>query len=510
MCFVCRGEYQQYIGQANLSFDVNVPYSFYWGEGVSVAKADISESTPILPAKQVYSCGTAQADIRPITYEDGSPLIENNRLYYTASSRTGGAGPIVLSLEIGTSKISMTGCLQTYFNEKIWKGAAPHVMYNRQSSSWQITIPVHKTGIHTLAVCHSYSDVRFGVTPLYFKPLDYQLPTLGDEDAMIFYDTDKGKWVMVYASLRAANNSRSSRYVLRIQESQYPDKQFVDRDSFPVCESIDATGVSISRVGGQRYVFSGDSAGEDGYNRYVVCDYNTLEKLGYLNIDLPDKGYRGWNNLTPIVQGDRTRYILLTFDRGASTNENNWTYGNWYLYESKETNMGFEFDQYKDNQRIIRANVSDTFGPLDLHLIRQMSKRNMLNMELTLSEICLDADILNAHAEVYPVRGDGIKQYFGKVYSKGSESMIIGGIHQPYSNYILSLSEIENGDQRYLWIGKLDEEKSLKVMFKRIDSQIVAECCKGDGQIESIGIVPKECEKAWILICSRSIYIYAE
>ena len=64
--------------------------SLYWGSGVISAG-----KTAILGALQTLSNGAAIADIRTLTYEDGSPLIENNKLYYSVSTRTGGGGAAV-------------------------------------------------------------------------------------------------------------------------------------------------------------------------------------------------------------------------------------------------------------------------------------------------------------------------------------------------------------------------------------------------------------------------------
>ncbi|MBQ1866312.1 MAG: hypothetical protein II151_05240, partial [Bacteroidales bacterium] len=175
--------------------------SVYWGSGVIS-----SGKTAILGALQTLSNGAAIADIRTLTYEDGSPLIENNKLYYSVSTRTGGGGPAILELDLGSAEIRMTGQLLTAYKNVLWHGAAAHIMYDRGSGIWQITIPRHGsdpfTGkpVHVILVQKSYSDVRFGVTRLNFEEMDYEKPLQGDEDAQVFYDSDMGKWVMIYAS----------------------------------------------------------------------------------------------------------------------------------------------------------------------------------------------------------------------------------------------------------------------------------------------------------------------
>lgn len=504
--------FMHYVGEASLSFNINEENKYYWGEGV--AATDIQKGicmTPILSARQLYSCGTAQADIRPITYEDGSPLIENNKLYYSASSRTGGPGPIIFELLLGTSQIKMVGCLRTYFKGKLWRGAAPHIMYNRRKSIWQITIPIHTKSEHILAKGVSFSDVRFGVTPIYFEPLDYQSPTKGDEDAMIFYDNKKDKWCLIYCSLRGKDNKIESKYLLRIQESNDPDKGFSDRKKYAFCRDVDATGVSVTKIGGDYFVFSGDSRDDNGNNRYVVLDYNNLNKLGYLNIDIPDKGFRGWNNLTPIIQGDRIRYVLVTFDRGQSSNEDNWTYGNMYLYYSKETNFDFKKDTNK-GLNLYEHSSSPQYSPLDLHFVRYMSRRNMLSMNLLLSEINLGADILAPYAEVYSICGDKIKQVSNRLYSQGRESMIIGGIHQPFSNYEFPLFAIEEGEERYLYIGNIDQIGGcfVKISFRRQNGEIIANLYQNDIFKCQIGKIRLDSLQAQILIGYNRIFIYTD
>lgn len=479
--------------------------SLYWGSGVISAG-----KTAILGALQTLSNGAAIADIRTLTYEDGSPLIENNKLYYSVSTRTGGGGPAILELDLGSSEIRMTGQILTAYKNVLWHGAAAHIMYDRKSGIWQITIPRHGTDpftdkpVHIILVQKSYSDVRFGVTRLNFEEMDYEKPLQGDEDAQVFYDSDMGKWVMIYASNRRPDGSRGT-YMLRLQTSDRPDGGFRDYSYFT---DVNSTGVTSSKVGGKRYVFSGDAA-SDGHNNYPVFAFPELKKVGNLDIDITDGGFRGWNNVTPFPEGLNTRYVFLAFDRGQSTDESVWTYGRLHLYYSKETNPGTEFDIVRDGVRI-PANIKEVYGPTDLHFQRKSSWNNMFAYDIKLSEINLKGEVLIKNSNMYPAFGSSklVQVDEALVPETPGEAYVISGIHQPECNYLMDISGIQAGDTRYLYIGGKDGNAAMRVLFKNTGSGISISCESG-GKVYPVGEAPSNAYKARLFITDAAVlYVF--
>lgn len=490
--------------------------SLYWGSGV-ISHGD----TPIKSAWQTLSSGSAMADIRPLTYEDGSPLIENNKLYYSVSSRTGGAGPAILELDLGTCQVRVTGILRTSFENVMWQGMASHIMYNRKTGIWQVTIPLHKTDpatgkwTHLLAVQKSYSDLRFGATRLDFELLDYEQPTVGDEDAQIFYDEGMKCWVMIYASTRQPDGKRGS-YILRLQTSNRPDGGFKD---YSYATGVNSTGVTSSVVGGKRYVFSGDLQ-TDGHNNYPVFSFPDLKKVGQLNIDITDGGTRGWNNVTPFAEGMNTRYVFLAFDRGVTTDENVWTYGRLHLYYSKERNPGLEFDM-RQGDVTVPASIKPLYGPTDLHFVRHATWNNLFEHDIRMGVIDLSDQVHNiGNSNMYPTFG------YAKLQQKGNELYpvtagdvgVISGVHLPLCNYILSLENIAKDESRYLYLGDKTGHAFMKVVFtQRADGDISISYVDREGTEKEIGHVAQSQQKktkptsleARIFITPESIlYVY--
>lgn len=433
----------------------------YWGEGVITSGA-----TPIVNMEQSLSSGSAIADIRAITYEDGAPFIEGGKLYFSGTSRTGGNGAIIIALTLGTGELEFTGTINCLMDGKFWKISAPHVMYDRERKIWQVTTPCHAPDNHLLWIANAFNDIRFGISTLDFSPLDYEQPKRGDEDCQIFYDKNMRKWVMVYASTRRPDKGNG--YILRLQTSQRPDGGFKDYS----CQTeVSATGVTTTLIGGKRYVLSGNMPDDKG-NRYSVWSYPEMKFVCDLNIDINDGAFRGWNNLTPVPEGNSTRYLMLGFDRQATSDEDNWTYGNTYFLYSKQRNTGLEFDIKDENGKVIRmASRNFTYRVEDIELLRRGSRRFAFH-DLLLGKIDLEYNILSTRGNVYPSIGkaDSLRYESGCLFpvsDKQEDATILSGIHHPLANYLMPLNGIADGDSRYLYIGSKEGICTARILATR-------------------------------------------
>jgi len=440
--------------------------SLYWGEGVIT-----SGTTPILAMEQTLSSGSALADIRAITYEDGAPVIEDGRLYFSGTTRTGGSGIAIVALTPGTGQLEFTGTVNSLMSGKFWKIGAPHIMYDRRRSLWQVTTPCHSPTNHLLWVATAFNDLRFGVSTLNFSPFEYEQPKRGDEDCQVFYDDQMEKWVMIYASTRRPDDG--SGYILRLQTSDRSDGGFRD---YSFQTDVSATGVTTTLIGGKRYVLSGNSR-SDNTNRYSVWSFPDMKFVCDLDIDIDDGAWRGWNNLTPVPEGSSTRYVMLGFDRQRTSGEDSWTYGNTYFLYSRQCNPGLEFPLKDRDGNVIRpASTQFPYQVEDLQLLRRGSRRFAFE-DLLLGRIDLQYDITAPSGNVYPPIGrtDSLRYDCGRLFPTSAgigDAAILAGIHHPLANYLMSLDCIADGESRYLYFGSLNGERAARVLATRWSDEI--------------------------------------
>ncbi|GEM_PF-3157855 len=455
--------------------------SLYWGEGV------ISDGhTPILNIQQSLSSGSALADVRSVTFEDGSPFIEDGKLYLSASSRTGGSGIAIVALTLGTGQLEFTGTISPLMSGTFRKISAAHIMYDRVRKVWQVTTPYHNPTDHRLWVASAYNDLRFGITTLDFSPLDYELPTKGDEDCQIFYDSKMHKWVMIYASTRRPDDKGG--YILRLQLSKRPDGGFKD---YSYQTDVSATGVTTTLIGGVRYVLSGNTRGEKS-NRYSVWSYPDMKFVCDLNIDIDDGAWRSWNNVVPVPEGDATRYVMMGFDRQLSTDEDNWTYGNLYFLYSRQRNPGLEFSMKDADGHVIRPASHDfRYRVEDLQFLRRSSRRFAFQ-DIPLGCIDFQYDVTRPRGNVYPNIGqvDSLQYSEGRLIpftEQKGEAAILAGIHHPLANYQVPLDDIAEGESRFLYLGSRDGHCAARVIATRISADQIQVSYQGSGEALSLG-----------------------
>src|SRR5690606_34991020 len=92
-------------------------------------------------ADMTLNTGTGLADIRAITYENGEPLLDQGKLWYTMTIR-GRALPHhlqgVFSMEPSTFDIQFEGISVFDRNDGLLRNeVASHIFFDRQSQSWK-------------------------------------------------------------------------------------------------------------------------------------------------------------------------------------------------------------------------------------------------------------------------------------------------------------------------------------------------------------------------------------
>lgn len=279
--------------------------------------------------ESALNSGVGQADIRAITYEDGTPILDQGRLWYTMTIR-GRALPHhiqgVFSMNPTVFDLRFEGVILFDRQDGMLRNeVASHIFYDRAEGLWRgIT-----TGFSAYASPHehkqllaveSVKDPRFGFSVMQATPFSM----VGDiEDPHILYDTVARKW-------RILTCENIDGYKAVMLESDTWNKDY-QRIAGPV--AYNSTGTSIHRIGGKLYCFSGSEERE-----IFIYSYPDLNKIGTLKMDLPpwdaESGTRIWPNVVELPEGYPFRFVALMMDRFnyPGVVGPNWTYGALYLY----------------------------------------------------------------------------------------------------------------------------------------------------------------------------------
>ncbi len=286
-------------------------------------------SVSIHGASVALSAGMGLADIRVITYEDGSPLLDQDRLWYTMTIRGRGLPHNlqgVFSLNPTVFDLRFEGVIVFDKNDGILRNeVASHIFYDRKEKLWRglttgFSAYANKEEHKQLLAIESTKDPRFGFSVMKASPFGM----VGDiEDPHILYDKRDEKWRIL-----ACENIDGYKAVL--MESENWNNGY-HRISGPVKHN--STGTSIQRLGGVPFCFSGSDE-----RKIFIYSYPELAEIGTLKLDLPpwdnESGTRVWPNVVEMPPGYPFRFVALMMDRFnfPGIKQPNWTYGALYLY----------------------------------------------------------------------------------------------------------------------------------------------------------------------------------
>ncbi len=279
--------------------------------------------------ESVLSTGVGLADIRAITYENGDPLLDQGRLWYTMSIR-GRALPHhiqgVFSMNPGVFDLRLEGIIVFDRNDGILRNEiASHIYYDRNHKVWRgittgFSAYANPQENKQLLAIESKKDPRFGYSVMGAAPFGM----IGDiEDPHIIYDTEAEKW-------RILTCINQNGYKAVVLESDQWNKGY-EQIAGPVKHN--STGTSIQKIGNKRYCFSGSSQRE-----VFVYSYPDLKEIGTLNMDLPPwdetSGTRVWPNVVQLPEDYPVPYVALMMDRYnfPGMEGPHWSYGALYLY----------------------------------------------------------------------------------------------------------------------------------------------------------------------------------
>ena len=274
--------------------------------------------------------GVSLADLRPIRYEDGQILLEQGKVYLTASIRLQeGNYQGIFSWVPGTDQFEMTGVLFFDCGDGKWRGyLASVILRNRKDGNWYVwTSSFHYT--HRLAWGSFEGDPRFGVNVVDVKLMEpAEDPTdgtvfagiRGDEDPDLIYLPEEDAWLL--AICRVMPDTGNYGYVF-----------FRSQDPFTGFQAV-GKGLPGSETGGSFVKTPEGLCFVCGNDFHATSEYRIYDAGGMRNavFRYPDGGFRGWGTVLPLKLGSRLRYFWITFDRHKGSSYN-WSYGNIYGFE---------------------------------------------------------------------------------------------------------------------------------------------------------------------------------
>ena len=276
--------------------------------------------------------GVSIADIRPIKYENGAPVLECGCIWFTASIRMQeNSFQGVFSWIPGTAEFQMTGALFYDCGDGKWRNyVAPTIVYHQAKKQWYVWVSSFEHE-HVLAHGCFEGDPRFGVNVVDVQLMEKasNLSDItafagfkGDEDPDLLYDAKRNRWLLAICRL----NPKTGRYIYVFFESDDPFANYRYIGQGKDCAETDAeTGGTFIQINGEIFFVSGN------VSKYRIYSKDGMETAKF---NYPDGGFRGWGSVIPVKFGSRTRYFWLTFDRHNGS-PYNWSYGNLYCFEAK-------------------------------------------------------------------------------------------------------------------------------------------------------------------------------
>lgn len=292
------------------------------------ARLGSGESIFLSKVEQYLTTGTAQADPKVLHYEDGSPIIEGNKIWVAMTTRAYGTQLYqgIYSYDLETRVWVISGTLA--FNKGdglLRQWSASDVFFDRNDKKWKVFTVSHRDD-HKLYYGAITEDLRFGFHEIPSTIVDY--PSVGnEEDPSVIYDSEAGKWRM------AMCKNMGGGYSTLLMEA---DEWNGSWKEIAIYTEKSSTGILIQKIGGKRYVFLGRG---DTPCSLEVLTYPGMEKIGELNLSEHPIGKNIWPAIIPVTRDSGTAYYLLTFDRDSWTGPR--TYGNIHWYYAEEFAVDF-------------------------------------------------------------------------------------------------------------------------------------------------------------------------
>ncbi|MDR1331595.1 MAG: T9SS type A sorting domain-containing protein [Tannerella sp.] len=302
------------------------------------ARLNPAESVSFSGLSQYLSSGTGQADPRVLHYEDGAPIIVDNKIWLAMTTR--GYDPIpsshqgIYCYDLASKEWQLTGDMSFDNGDGLkrpWH--ATDVFFDRNDRQWKFLTVSHGDD-HKIYSGACDKDPRFGITENTARVLDCGISQ--GEDPSIIYDADAKKWRL--AMCRDAGGGFNT---VLLESAEWDGAYTLIAEN----SAVSSTGILLQKVGGEYFVFQGR-----GNANYEILSYPDLTKRDVLKVSplLTDRNI--WPVIIPVTSEAGTVYHLLTFDREQVTGT--YSYGNLHWYRATEEATGF-FEYNPDSSALI-------------------------------------------------------------------------------------------------------------------------------------------------------------
>ncbi|WP_227356283.1 hypothetical protein [Haladaptatus salinisoli] len=316
------------------------------------AACDDGESVVLSDFELFYSYQIGVRGPIPVTYKDGAPLIEGDKLYcaLTPGAVEHRGFQSIATIDLETFEIEMKSVLFAEAKtDYISNYVASHVIYDDKSDEFTImwsgfgngpNDPKQDDGFQRIWVTHTGENILHGTH--YLEAVDSNLPrnrTAGNggyHDFNGIYDEEAGKWRAVYNSGGIDEVS----IVETTDDSLTGGWSVLDSYRDPTNQ---IEGGRIVRVNGEYKVLYADPTMS---GQMVSCDYPTVStnRTGFdLEVNTNDEAPHP--SVVPVPYDGGTRYKLITMDETKIYDKAETSHGALWIYEAAEQADGYEFPE---------------------------------------------------------------------------------------------------------------------------------------------------------------------
>ena len=281
------------------------------------------------------------ADMNPITYEDGNPIIINNKVYFSCTLRGIGSRAFqsytaICSLDLTTYDVELISVLYSkeYVSSisgyGIFYDHATHVMYDRLTKTFRVFFSAWDDSITRNRVCVKIGNTKEDLLQpgVYIIPITsdtYSLnATIGRHyDPFAWYDYDTKKYY-----IEICNRANDDNIPTLIETTDFQNFEVVTQAT-----QTGSEGGNLFKIGGEQYIIA---------ENHKVYSKDDLTYLGALNIS-EDLGSSPWGFIIPKYENGKSRYLYVVFNHNDNMYGMEYSYGRVYIYESDETEDGYPY-----------------------------------------------------------------------------------------------------------------------------------------------------------------------